>query len=151
MPISLPTATLHINLCLCLKKTFFMNRQISYFIILVLGLNIIGAVLLLQSVKKSKQALEQQVQSQQLQINKLQIDRQQLMDSVMIKSVADNLGDDGSFFPYAQTIWFKNNMFDVYIVDTKTCNIELFLQDPAGAPLLSFDRLGNFCLLVRKK
>lgn len=119
-----------------------MSRKFSYFVILVLALNILGAIWLLNSVKSSKLAQEQKIQDQSLLINNLRADYQILKDSMVLKSTGTP-EDQNSFFPFAQTIWFKNKLFDTYWVDTKSCNIELFLQDEAGAPLLSFERLRN--------
>ncbi len=126
-----------------------MNRNLGYFLILILIINILGAVWLLNSVQRSRQAYEQQIQAQEASILELQANYHNLEDSVAFKDSVISPAEN-SFFPFTQTIWFKNKLFDVCIVDTKTCNIELFLQDENGAPLLSFDRLADF-LASRQK
>jgi uncharacterized protein YigE (DUF2233 family) len=119
-----------------------MNRNLSYFIILILAFNILGAIWLLNSVRASRAALEQTIQAQDSTIRHLRSDFQTLEDSLFVEDTLISSADP-SFFPFVQTIWFKNKLFDICIVDTKTCNMELFLRDENGAPLLSFDRLAD--------
>jgi uncharacterized protein YigE (DUF2233 family) len=119
-----------------------MNRNLSYFIILILALNILGAIWLLNSVRASRAALERTLQAQDSTIRHLQTDLRVFEDSLFVDDTLIS-STVPAFFPFLQTIWFKNKLFDICVVDTKTCNIELFLQDETGAPLLSFDRLGK--------
>jgi uncharacterized protein YigE (DUF2233 family) len=119
-----------------------MNRNLSYFIILILALNILGAIWLLNSVRASRAALERTLQAQDSTIRHLQTDLRVFEDSLFVDDTLIS-STVPAFFPFLQTIWFKNKLFDICVVDTKTCNIELFLKDETGAPLLSFDRLGK--------
>jgi uncharacterized protein YigE (DUF2233 family) len=119
-----------------------MNRNLSYFIILILALNILGAIWLLNSVRASRAALERTLQAQDSTIRHLQTDLRVFEDSLFVDDTLIS-STVPAFFPFLQTIWFKNKLFDICVIDTKTCNIELFLKDETGAPLLSFDRLGK--------
>jgi uncharacterized protein YigE (DUF2233 family) len=119
-----------------------MNRNLSYFIILILALNILGAIWLLNSVRASRAALERTLQAQDSTIRHLQTDLRVFEDSLFVDDTLIS-STVPAFFPFLQTIWFKNKLFDICVIDTKTCNIELFLKDETGAPLLSFDRLGQ--------
>lgn len=120
-----------------------MNKNFSYALIFILAVNILAAIWLLNTVQKSRETLEQEILTQATSIQNLQLENQKLQDSVLLRA-SYSTSSPTSFFPFAQTIWFKNKLFDVFIVDTKTCKLELFLEDGAGAPLLSFARLKDF-------
>jgi len=115
-----------------------MNRNFGFFIILILGLNIIGALWLLNNVRQARHTQDDKIQAQEQNIQDLRQKVLSLEDSLRFGTNAAAAPD---FFPFAQTVWFKNKLFDILILDTRTSSIELFLDDEKGAPLLSFSRL----------
>ncbi len=118
-----------------------MNRNFGYFLILILVVNILGALWLLNTINKSKQQQEEKIASRELQVQKLNDQLQNIQDSLLEASIDTIEKTKDKFFPFAQTVLFKNKLFDIFVLNTRSSEIGLFLDDENGAPLLSFSKL----------